>query len=259
MDRRKVREKIRRLLKETKTIRSFRELHRRKRNAVPIAVVSLVGYTNAGKSALMNRLTGARLTGAALPVEDKLFVTLDPTVRRLKLPSGREILLADTVGFVRKLPHLLVEAFQATFEEARGSDLLLHVVDLSRADAAGQVTAVEAVLEELGLSRHPLLRLFNKIDCDSGQLPAGMEHAPGDRMISALRGDGIPALMEAIDEKLAVSFRRVRLLIPHRRGADLSTLYATGRVLRREDRKEGVWVEAELEEKYFNKFQKYHT
>lgn len=254
MDRRKVRAKIRFLSRELGKIRRFRELHRKKRDSVPMAMVSLVGYTNAGKSTLMNQLTGS-----SLPVADKLFVTLDPTVRRLKLLSGRQILLADTVGFVRKLPHQLIDAFQATFEEVRASDLLLHVVDASRADAAQQVQTVEAVLSELGLKRHPTLRLFNKIDQDSKGLPPPLEPREGDLSISARTGAGLDRLLEAIDRQLAASFHRVSLLIPHHRGSDLSVLYATSRVLKRRDLTQGVFLDVELEEKYFHKFKKFHT
>lgn len=149
-----------------------------------------------------------------------------------------------------------MEAFQATFEEARASDLLLHVIDLQSPD---QLPIVESVLAELGLSRHPVIRVFNKIDRDSGRHPNGVEPRSDDRMISALRGDGLAELLEQIDRKLAASYRRTTLLVPHRHGADLATLYATGRILRREDRRDGVFIEAELEEKYFHKFKKFHT
>lgn len=248
MDRRKVRIKIGCLTKELKKVRAHRLLHRQKREALPIATVSLIGYTNAGKSTLMNRLTGA-----GVDVADKLFVTLDPTVRRLKLPSGREILLADTVGFVRKLPHQLIDAFRATFEEVAASDLLLHLVDVTHPQAADTLKVVNQVLEELGLEKHPLLRVFNKLDQNGGAVPEA-----GDLFISALRGDGIDHLLEAIDRKLAASFHCISLLIPHSAGGALSLLYETSRVLKREDRREGVFVQAEVEEKYFNKFRKFH-
>ncbi|MBI2067267.1 MAG: GTPase HflX [Deltaproteobacteria bacterium] len=253
-DQRKVRDKISVLTDDLLGIRAHRQLHRRKREGVPLPTVSLVGYTNAGKSTLMNCLTGA-----GVPVEDKLFVTLDPTVRRLKLPSGREILLADTVGFVRKLPHELIEAFQATFEEALSSDLLLHVIDMVRPHGAGRIQIVEKVFKELGMDEKPVIRVFNKVDKDSGFFPEGVDRFPDDLVISALRGDGREELLKKIDQKLAESFRQIMLMIPHASGSELSLLYATSRILEREDRREGVLLQAEVSEKYFNKFQKFRT
>ncbi|MBI2083651.1 MAG: GTPase HflX [Deltaproteobacteria bacterium] len=254
MDQRRVRNKISLLTEDLVRLRAHREIHRRKREGVPIATVSIVGYTNAGKSTLMNRLTGA-----GVPVADQLFMTLDPTVRRLKLPSGREILLADTVGFVRKLPHQLIEAFYATFEEAGASDLLLHLIDVSRSGAAERISVVENVLRELRLDDRPLLRVFNKTDQNSIPRPEGVELVLGDQFISALQGDGLEALLEAVDEKLAESFQRVSFMIPHADGAVLSQLYSHSRVLERTDGREGVLLQAEVSEKYFNKFKKFRT
>jgi GTP-binding protein HflX len=205
--------------------------------------VSLVGYTNAGKSTLMNRLTDA-----SVPAEDKLFATLDPTVRRLKLPSGREILLSDTVGFVRKLPHQLVDSFRATFEEVESSSLLLHVIDASHPHAQEQTTVVDAVLEELGLHRKPQLRVFNKSDLGRNG------HGEEGIALSALTGQGVESLLEAIDRKLSETFRFVILRIPYDAGSALSILYRTGRVLKREDRPDGIRLEAVVDEKHYSKF-----
>lgn len=243
MDRRKAKDRLSIVRKELKSVQSHRELHRTRRTELPIATVSLVGYTNAGKSTLMNRLTDA-----AVLVEDKLFATLDPTVRRLKLPSGREILLSDTVGFVRKLPHQLVDSFRATFEEVEASDLLLHVVDSSHAHANEQVAVVNKVLEELQLHQKPHLMVFNKADLATGDaVPEGLR-------ISALTGQGTQELLEAIDRKLSESFRLVRLKMPFDAGAALSLLYRTGRVLKREDKADGIHLDAVVDEKHFNKF-----
>lgn len=252
VDQRRVREKIGILTSELKRLRAHRALHREKRQGVPIAMVSLVGYTNAGKSTLMNRLTDA-----GLPVEDKLFVTLDPTVRRVKLPSGREILLADTVGFLRKLPHQLIEAFQTTFEEAVNSDLLLHIVDLSKPGVLRRIEVVDEVLKELGLQNHPHLRILNKVDQIMRGVDSHFVPAPRDLPISALTGKGLSELLQAIDQKLSESFRHLKLVIPHQEGSALSLLYATSRILHREDRREGVRLEVEVSEKYFNKFKKF--
>lgn len=243
MDRRKAKERISFVRKELKRVQSHRGLHRGRRNQLPIATVSLVGYTNAGKSTLMNRLTNA-----AVLVEDKLFATLDPTVRRLKLPSGREILLSDTVGFVRKLPHQLVESFRATFEEVEASNLLLHVIDASHPQAEEQAGVVDRVLEELGLHRKPLLKVFNKSDL------GGNGSAEDHLSLSALTGQGIPKLLQAIDRKLSESFRFLALRLPYEAGAALSVIYRTGRVLKREDKPDGIHLEAVVDDKHYSKF-----
>ncbi len=252
MDRRKIKDRISLLSKQLKQVQSHRELHRSRRTEATIATVAIVGYTNAGKSTLMNRLTNA-----AVLVENKLFATLDPTVRRLKLPSGREILLSDTVGFVRKLPHQLVEAFRATFEEVAAADLLLHLIDLSHPHVADQLATVEKVLEELGLHRRPCLRVFNKIDCLKDGSPLPLEET--DILVSALTGQGMANLLAAIDQKLAESYRLLSLRIPHDAGADLSRLYRTGRILKREDRADGIHLQVEVDPKNFNRFRRYTT
>jgi GTP-binding protein HflX len=243
MDRRKAKVRISLVARELKRVRGHRELHRVRRAEAPIATVSLVGYTNAGKSTLMNRLTDA-----AVLVEDKLFATLDPTVRRLKLPSGREILLSDTVGFVRKLPHQLVESFRATFEEVEASSLLLHVIDASHPRAKEQTEVVDQVLEELGLHRKPQLRVFNKSDLGRNG------HEEEGIVLSALTGEGIANLLEAIDRKLSESFRFVSLHLPYEEGAALSAIYRTGRVLKREDGPDGIHLEAAVDARHYAKF-----
>lgn len=251
MDRRKARLRISLLQRNLRKVHAHRELHRLKRAEVPIPMIALVGYTNAGKSTLMNRLTDAGVL-----VEDKLFATLDPTVRRLKLPSGREALLADTVGFVRKLPHQLVEAFHATFEEVASAELLIHLIDVSHPHAKEQATVVSQVLEQLELHRKPVLRVFNKIDQNSHEPVVPYER--GDLFISALRGEGMEQLLESIEEKLSRSFRHLSIRLPHGAGSELSLLYRTSRILKREDRQDGVHLEVELDDKYYNKFRRYY-
>ncbi len=243
MDRRKAKDRIALVRRDLKHVQSHRNLHRTRRGQLPIATVSLVGYTNAGKSTLMNRLTDA-----AVLVEDKLFATLDPTVRRLKLPSGREILLSDTVGFVRKLPHQLIDSFRATFEEVGASNLLLHVIDANHPHAEEQATVVDRVLEELDLHRKPLLKVFNKSDLGE------IGHSTDRLDISALTGHGIENLLHAIDRKLSESFRFVALHLPYEEGAALSVIYRTGRVLKREDKPDGIHIEAVVDEKHYSKF-----
>lgn len=251
MDRRKARVRVSFLQRELKKIRSHRELHRKKRSAVPVATVAIVGYTNTGKSTLLNGLTRSGVL-----VEDKLFATLDPTVRRLRLPSGREILITDTVGFVRKLPHQLVDAFRATFEEVASADLLLHLIDISHPQAGDQIKTVESVLQELDLNHKPTVLVYNKSD----RMPhADLSLRPTDLLISAAKGEGIPLLLRTLEEKLAVPFRPLTLLLPYQAGSELSLLYRTGRVMHREDRPEGIHLQVEVDEKNFNKFRKFAT
>ncbi|HEX5038322.1 MAG TPA: GTPase HflX [bacterium] len=253
MDRRKAKVRISLVSRELKRVQAHRELHRTRRSEIPIPTVALVGYTNAGKSTLMNRLTDASVL-----VEDRLFATLDPTVRRLKLPSGREILLSDTVGFVHKLPHQLVEAFRATFEEVAAADLLIHLIDSSDPEVLHQMETVDRVLEELGLHRKPQIRVFNKVDAArTGEGPVS-PHADG-LQISALTGEGTENLLMTLEDKLSESFRFVSLTLPYEKGAELSVLYRTSRILNREDRADGVHLEAVVDEKHYNKFKAYQS
>lgn len=248
IDRRRARDKVNQLQKELKRVRTHRELQREKRSTIPLPLVSMVGYTNAGKSTLMNYLTQAGVL-----VEDKLFATLDPTIRRLKLPSGREVLLADTVGFVDKLPHQLIEAFKATFEELEASVLLLHLVDASHPLATTQSEVVTDVLRELGLGAKRCLRVLNKSDLGIKRI----QERRADFSVSALTGQGIDGLLQEIERQLSVGFRSLRLLLPYPMGAALPLLYRTSRILRREDRARGVYLELEVDDKNYNKFKQY--
>jgi GTP-binding protein HflX len=263
MDRRKAKDRVARVKKELGGVRSHRELHRQKRKDAPIPTVALVGYTNAGKSTLMNRLTDAGVL-----MEDKLFATLDPTVRRLRLPSGRDVLLSDTVGFVNKLPHTLVEAFKATFEEVAAADLLIHVIDVSYPRFEHQAEVVEDVLTELELSKNPSLRVYNKSDAltDETQeifreklkkIPKLNDSQP--LLISALKGKGLEDFLNAVEDRLSERFRLIHLKIPHGSGSDLSLLYRNGRVLSRKDKADGVILEAEVDEKLYNLLSRYRT
>jgi GTPase len=225
VDRRRVRERIARLRRRLEEVSRTRGLHRHKRAAVPYPTVALVGYTNSGKSTLMNRLTAAGVL-----VEDKLFATLDPTVRRLMLPSGGAALLIDTVGFINKLPHGFVDAFKSTLEEVRTADLLLHVVDASNAHATEQAAVVEQVLRELTADGTPRIGVLNKIDL----LPPGQRPALGEGVrcvISARTGAGIPELLEAIDHALQSRLTRLQVSLPAGRGDILARLRQAGRIL----------------------------
>ncbi len=229
VDRRRVRERISVLRRRLGEVARTRGLHRRSRAEVPYPTVALVGYTNAGKSTLMNRLTSADTL-----VEDKLFATLDPTVRKLALPVAGPVLLIDTVGFIHKLPHGFVDAFKSTLEEVRSADLLLHVIDASDPHADEQAAVVESVLDELGVADTPRVVVFNKADA----LPSGAPPLPLDASscsISAQRGDGIERLVGVIDERLQSCRERLRARIPVARGDLLARLYRDGKVVQRDD------------------------
>ncbi len=246
-DRRALKRRITMLKQKLDDVRRHRHIHRQKRSGVPIALVSLVGYTNAGKSTLMNALTQA-----GVYVEDKLFSTLDPTVRRLRLASGREILLADTVGFIKKLPHQLVASFKATFEEMAHADLLLEVVDLSDPDFEKRMDVVAGVLRELDLFDRPRITVFNKSDlCEPGMFNNRQV------VVSAKTGSGVQALAQSIDETLRAGFRRVRLKLAHDQGEIMSTLYRVGHVISTKHYGRTVRVECELPEKYVGKYSQY--
>ena len=238
VDRRRVRERIGALRRRLGEVARTRRLHRESRASVPYATVALVGYTNSGKSTLMNRLTAAGVF-----VEDKLFATLDPTVRRLALPNGGAALLIDTVGFINKLPHGFVDAFKSTLEEVQRADLLLHVVDAGNPQAAEQMQVVEQVLQELDAAGTPRITVFNKVDL----LERGQRRPAGDGngcAISARTGDGIPGLLAAIDRALQSSRERLHLSIPISRGDLVARLHRAGVVLQEEYRDGQVEVTA---------------
>ena len=229
-DRRRVQDRIARIAEELEIVRRQRATQRvgRQRNLWPLA--SIVGYTNAGKSTLLNTLTGA-----ASLAEDKLFATLDPMTRRLRLPSNQNVLLSDTVGFIRKLPHGLVEAFKATLEEVVQAELLLHVVDLSHPQANEQILAVNTVLEEIGADGKPTLMVFNKIDrlSTDGLLQRALERFPNAVGISAKTGEGIPELLGELGSLLRPVREFVELNVPHQESAVIARLHATAQVVER--------------------------
>ncbi|MGA4645752.1 GTPase HflX [Limisphaera sp. 4302-co] len=230
MDRRRVLDRIARIERELDEVRRQRTLQRvaRKRHQYPLA--SLVGYTNAGKSTLLNALTGAGVLA-----EDKLFATLDPTTRRLQLPTRQEVLLSDTVGFIRKLPHQLVEAFKATLEEVTEADLLLHVVDISHPLAEEQMAAVDTVLQEIHADQKPTLVVFNKVDrLPRQEVPARFfERHPHAVAVSALTGQGLSTLLEEIARHLRPARQLVRVAIPHERADLIARLHSVGQIVER--------------------------
>ena len=230
-DRRKIARRVRHVEQQIENVRRIRSQQRQRRESVPVATVALVGYTNAGKSTLFNALTRAGVLSSS-----KMFATLDPTIRAVDLPSKRKVLLSDTVGFIRNLPHTLVSAFRATLEEVQRAALILHVSDASSRLSAEQDAQVEIVLKELEAEKKPRLRVMNKVDlldeevADTLMADAAREGAQ-TIYVSAVEGTGLNALLERIDEMIEEDqVRRVRVLIPQKEGKALALLEAKARI-----------------------------
>ena len=247
-DRRHIRRKIQKLEEELAAVRKVRSTQRRRRDKNDMPVVALVGYTNAGKSTLLNCLTGSDI-----PANDRLFDTLDTTTRRLRLDETQEVLLSDTVGFIRKLPTHLIEAFKATLEELSYADVLLHVIDISNPEWEAQARVVDGLISQLGASETPCLRVFNKCDAYIGILPHGDDIV----CISARSGEGADALVSKLLEMLDRGKKQVRLEIPYSDAGIVDLLKREAAVLSMEYTDTGITAEAIVTPDVLGRVKKY--
>lgn len=253
-DRRRVQDRIARIARDLDEVRQHRSTQRAGRLRRPWPLASIVGYTNAGKSTLLNRLTGA-----GVMAEDQLFSTLDPTTRRLRLPTNQNLYLSDTVGFIRKLPHSLVEAFKATLEEVVQADLLIHVVDASHPQAAEQLQAVNRVLEEIEADGKPTLMVFNKIDRleNRESVRRILEQHPHAVAASAQTGEGLDGFLAELGTVLRPLREFVELHVPHGEAAVIARLHSVAQVVERNYEGEVACFKARVPPHYLREFQRY--
>lgn len=242
-DKRMIRHRIVHLRKELEEVVQHRDIQRKRRMKLHLSSAAIVGYTNAGKSSLLNLLTGAHILA-----EDKLFATLDPTTRRLTLHGGQTLLLTDTVGFVRRLPHRLVEAFKATLEEAALSDFLIHVVDISSPDLEHHMETTLDVMDEVGAKDQPIITVFNKIDLqeDSFRISSLKARFPKACFLSTKTHEGLDVLLSMIEEQLASTFVVINLIIPHTRYDVINQLHEGGVVRKEVYEDDGVHISAKV-------------
>lgn len=253
IDRRRIRERIAQLKQELERVRTHRRLYRRRRRRAAVRVVAIVGYTNAGKSTLLNAISGAEVL-----VENKLFATLDPTTRRVVLPQGQAALFTDTVGFIQKLPTQLVAAFRATLEEINDADLLLHILDITHPNALLQSRVVQDTLKELGAIDMPVLVALNKVDRLNSfdQVQHMMREFPNSLAISAREGIGLEELLGRIEAILSQNLVRIKAWIPYREGELVSLFYRRGLVEREEHDLEGTTLEGRLPARFVKAFRR---
>jgi GTP-binding protein HflX len=250
-DRRRLRNRIAVLKRQLETLKRTRRLHRRDREAVPLPLVSLVGYTNAGKSALLSALTGNQTF-----IEDKLFATLDLTTRKLILPPAQEVLLTDTVGFIRNLPHHLVAAFRGTMEEVVAADLLLHVIDCAHRSWENQSQTVNQVLKELGAGSKPCLPVFNKIDKIGQATRRRLDYQfPEAVQVSALTGEGLDKLVSTVKQRLAGGWRKITLRLPYAQSHLRALVLRRGRLLKESYGQKIITLQVELPPKIIGQIQ----
>jgi GTP-binding protein HflX len=251
VDRRRIQKRVTKLEHDLVRAAGTRATQRKARHRRGVPTISLVGYTNAGKSTLLNHLTRSDVL-----VEDRLFSTLDPTTRRLRLPGGETVLCSDTVGFVRRLPHQLVEAFRSTLDEVRDADLLVHVVDATAPDAESQIEAVRGVLDEIGAGEIPELLVVNKIDTADPDRVRELARN-GAISVSARTGEGVDRLVAAIGDRLRALSPPVELVVPYDRGDVLAALHRDGEVLVEVHADGGMRVRARLEEADAGRFREF--
>lgn len=251
-DRRRINVRIEHIEKELEAVRKSRELHRKRRRTSHVTVVALVGYTNAGKSSLLNKLTGAHVY-----TEDKLFATLDPTTRKLYMPSGRQVVLTDTVGFINNLPHHLIEAFKATFEEINEADLILHVHDASHPLQGEQSKTVFSLLKELGADAKPVIHVYNKIDLiPKNQIVSGPREAPFVN-VSALNGTGLDDLLQQIETHLKEMTVPVDLYLPSADPSLVFKLARDGKIVSQDSGPHVIHCRVELSQEALQRWSKY--
>ena len=262
VDRREISRRIANVKSELEDVRRHRALHRRQRKRAAIPVVAIVGYTNAGKSTLLNALSGADVL-----VEDKLFATLDPTTRRVALPGGREALFSDTVGFIQKLPTELIAAFRATLEEINEADLILHVVDITHPHAGQQSETVMQTLADLGVADRPVMLVLNKVDrlpdlavvedLEMALSADAREVAGGSVAISAAQGMGLEALLERVEEVLAAGLVYITVKVPYSRGDLAALFHEQGTVVKLAHDGQGTKLEGYLSHRWLEQFRPY--
>lgn len=248
-DRRHIRTRISRLQQELKEVRRVRGVQRQLREKNSVPVVALIGYTNAGKSTLLNAITGA-----GIPANNRLFDTLDTTTRRMTVSDTLDVLLSDTVGFIAKLPHNLVEAFQATLEELQYADLLLHVIDASDPDRAAHMEVVEKLAAQLAPQGVPIIEVYNKADLVEPQLiPVGENKVA----ISAATGTGLPRLLELVEQNLDTGVKRVTMKLPYSSAGEVDRIHREGKVFTTEYENDGILVEAALSREMQGRYRDY--
>ena len=256
VDRRAISARIELLKGELEKVRAHRSRYRKQRKRTHVPVISLVGYTNAGKSTLLNKLSDAELF-----VADKLFATLDPTTRRVSLPGGQKVLFTDTVGFIQKLPTELIAAFRATLEEISAADLLLHVVDITHINASAQAKSVQETLVEIGAGDIPIITALNKIDSlkDPQGAIAALDAFPNTFPISALTGQGLGALLSGIEEFLYETFIDIDVQIPYDQGQLLSLFYEKGQVKQVVNQEIGTRIIGLIPRRFINRYEPYFS
>jgi len=254
LDQRMVRTQITRVKRELEGVIQHRFVQRKRRMTVPVPTCAIVGYTNAGKSSLLNKLTHSDILA-----EDKLFATLDPTSRRCRLPSGQPMIVTDTVGFVRNLPHRLVDAFKATLEEAVVSNFLIHVLDINSPEIEAHAATTLKVLDELGAGEKRIITVYNKVDDlwdESTRTNLAIQN-PKAHFISAHTGEGIPGLLQEMEAIIEEDFEQMRLLIPHERYDLVARLHREGGIRKEEARDAGTYLVGSVPERLFPALEPY--